>query len=79
MKDCTWVVERMSAYVDGDLRRREERHVVAHLGACRCCRRATEQMRTVVTALPRLRERRTTSVADRTVAAVRWRLDQDEP
>jgi anti-sigma factor RsiW len=79
-RDHRWADPRLSRYVDGDLRPRQQRRLAGHEGLCPECRRAIRQLRRLVTTLPGLRERRPApEVADRTAQAVRARIERERP
>lgn len=79
-RDHRWASSRLSRYVDGELRRRQERRLAQHEGLCPECRRAIRQLRRLVATLPRLRDREPApDVAERTARAVRTQIERDRP
>lgn len=77
--DHRWAQPRLSAYLEGDLTARQYRRVERHAGICPECRKALKQLGTLLRALPGLRgtEPDADSVAERTVEAVRRRIDEE--
>jgi len=79
-RDHRWAGPRLSRYVDGDLRPRQERRLSHHEGLCPECRRAIRQLRRLVTTLPGLRERAPApDIGERTARAVRIEIERDRP
>jgi anti-sigma factor RsiW len=79
-RDHRWAGSRLSRYVDGELRPRQQRRLAHHEGLCPECRRAIRQLRRLVATLPGLRDREPTpDVAERTARAVRTQIERDQP
>ncbi len=45
---CRDLLERLSLYIDGDLKARERRALVAHLRRCPCCEEFAESLKRTV-------------------------------
>lgn len=77
--DHRWAQPRMSAYLDGDLRPRQERRMRRHASICPECGPALRRLAALLRSLPLLRERDpgAESVADRTADAVRRRIEDE--
>jgi anti-sigma factor RsiW len=68
MREHRWTNERLSDYLDGDLRARERERVDAHLHWCPECHRVLATLRRTVTALTELRATPVDSIAERIIA-----------
>jgi len=51
MRDHEWTHERLSEYIDGELRDRERERVEEHVGMCPQCRRVLATLRKTVAGL----------------------------
>ncbi|MGH2978657.1 MAG: anti-sigma factor family protein [Solirubrobacterales bacterium] len=79
-RDHHWAGPRLSRYVDGDLRPRQQRRLARHEGLCPECRRAIRQLRRLVATLPGLRQQTPApDIAERTAQAVRMRIEREPP
>ena len=79
-RDHRWARPRYSAYVDGDLTRRQQRRLHRHQGICPECRRMIASLRALLAALPSLQvcPGWDDPVADRTAEAVMRRIEAEE-
>jgi anti-sigma factor RsiW len=63
MRDHRWTQERLSDYLDGDLRERERERVERHVHWCPECRRVLETLRRTLKELMELRATSGESIA----------------
>jgi anti-sigma factor RsiW len=71
MRDHRWTNERLSDYVDGDLRAPERERVEKHVHWCPECRRVLETLRRTVKALMELRATPSASIAPAVIDRLR--------
>jgi anti-sigma factor RsiW len=71
MRDHRWTTERLSSYLDGELRAPERERVEKHVHWCPECRRVLETLRRTVTALMELRATPSTSIAPAVIDRLR--------
>lgn len=71
MRDHRWTGERLSDYLDGELREPERERVERHVHWCPECRRVLETLRRTLTALTALRATPRESIAPAVIARLR--------
>jgi anti-sigma factor RsiW len=71
MRDHRWTGERVSDYLDGDLRRPERERVERHAHRCPECRRLLETLRRTVRALAELRATPSETIAPAVIERLR--------
>lgn len=71
MRDHRWTGERMSDYLDGELREAERARIERHVHWCPECRRALETLRRTLTALMALRATPSESIAPAVIDRLR--------
>ena len=48
MKDCEWILEKMSLYLDGELNGQEKGEITEHLENCEDCKKEFDTLKTIV-------------------------------